>query len=157
MRGLFCRSKSRFSLSPRGDGNNRFTPLRLVSNLIFFIPARGRKQERLAFVNSPNNDFLYPREGTETALYATTYNQNVRDFLYPREGTETRLANAVSPLMPRFSLSPRGDGNTFLPPAAFIVCDFIYPREGTETCIAVFAPMQATIFFIPARGRKRTS
>ena len=56
-------------------------------------------------------DFLYPREGTETCILGVCCKLSEGDFLYPREGTETR----------------RGS------PIQRISSDFLYPREGTET------------------------
>ena len=60
----------RFSLSPRGDGSifSNF-PHKIWCPRIFFIPARGRKQIQ-HIRNLGVDDFLYPREGTETSTFA---------------------------------------------------------------------------------------
>ena len=107
----FCR----FSLSPRGDGNRRYSPQN-YGVARFSLSPRGD--------GNPARDRVWQRD---------------YDFLYPREGTETLPTGLISTHADGFSLSPRGDGNQsplFLLP---LFLDFLYPREGTETiCLARF-------------------
>ena len=104
----FCR----FSLSPRGDGNKSASGMLKWCKKIFFIPARGRKQINAVTCASIHDDFLYPREGTETMLIFILFS-SYPDFLYPREGTETKVGQLIDNDVYRFSLSPRGDGNLY--------------------------------------------
>ena len=126
-------------LYPREGTETRCSLSQAPHAMIFFIPARGRKHifaarrvYRVRFYLSPrgdgnvhssirthaSNDFLYPREGTETNIMMPLSKKSV-DFLYPREGTETHTG------------------------APSISCnrDFLHPRKGPPfpTKIDIFA------------------
>ena len=123
----FCR----FSLSPRGDGN-------------YFV----------FYCGGAFDDFLYPREGTETSRFDNLLEWQLIFFIpargrkhariisrsiffviffIPARGRKRRALGMGAPGR-RFSLSPRGDGNYFLASASsHLSMDFLYPREGTET------------------------
>ena len=80
-------------LYPREGTETPLRPAMDDEKVIFFIPARGRKQHTAKLAAQVVDDFLYPREGTETLqLHVIRYRL---DFLYPREGTETHVS-AVS-------------------------------------------------------------
>ena len=128
MRGLFCRSKSRFSLSPRGDGNP----------CIMLLPS-----------HCPQ-DFLYPREGTETHR-RTSRHYILVIFFIPARGRKHPFVHHFQ-LLCRFSLSPRGDGNFAQGFQLFNSFDFLYPREGTETSVASNPNVSLTDFLYPREG-----
>ena len=99
---------------------------------IFFIPARGRKLVLHDLAIIPSRFSLSPRgDGNASSSLSIS---NFSDFLYPREGTETPNKSAIE--------------HTNI--------DFLYPREGTETPSCPPCPSDRLIFFIPARGRKRS-
>ena len=152
---------SRFSLSPRGDGNVYLLP-HFPRHVDFLYPREGTETARGKPRPAFGADFLYPREGTETT-WCRSPCLYTADFLYPRKGTETASGTVVisnfyliffipargrkqQVVVPakfylRFSLSPRGDGNL---PAAHLVSDyqdFLYPRKGPPfpTKIDIFA------------------
>ena len=125
----FCR----FSLSPRGDGNQVLhSPIRLLQ-WIFFIPARGRKRLLTPAVYHAGGIFFIPARGRkhppESALIV-----RIGFSLSPR-GDGNPVIHSQRPHSSRFSLSPRGDGNLALSRSSI-------PQR---------------IFFIPARGRKPLS
>ena len=143
--------------------------------MIFFIPARGRKHRVRIQCTDSADDFLYPREGTETLLpsyhplrrYGRIFFIPARgrkqpathqlvhrhhDFLYPREGTETRRVAAHIVAFYRFSLSPRGDGNgKFLKTVSACARFSLSPRgDGNrKTSLYVFAGCD---FLYPRKG-----
>ena len=99
---------------------------------IFFIPARGRKPSR-AYSHSFSQDFLYPREGTETIVVHSSL-PSCLIFFIPARGRKLVFSQS----QPKHA-------------------DFLYPREGMETIYRLVARTNAIrIFFIPARGRKHS-
>ena len=132
-----CGAKSRgtaysgFPLSPRGDGNMSRREYKMIKRRIFFIPARGRKQQVDAIINGVFGVSLSPRgDGNSAAALLVSLSP---DFLYPREGTETtECRNAPSAYL-IFFIPARGRKQWILARRFVGVKDFLYPREGTET------------------------
>ena len=170
----FCR----FSLSPRGDGNTCMPgPLTRISdflypregtetrlacscclarNMIFFIPARGRKRELFNIRSQGAQIFFIPARGRKHDDVPSHAQKTCGFSLSPR-GDGNSLKRGLSQKSQRFSLSPRGDGNVYQPLlvnqcSGFSLYprgdgnairslslpsplnpDFLYPREGTET------------------------
>ena len=188
-------SPRRFSLSPRGDGNGVFFDGNHISLPIFFIPARGRKRLPCGLLCSFRHDFLYPREGTETVYRKRNCADNRRIFFIPARGRKRGVncylvvsyliffipARGRKRLSARpyrhstgFSLSPRGDGNSFsaspnrsmqiffIPARGRkrrLICqtvnrdgDFLYPREGTETSGLKSSSATMPDFLYPREG-----
>ena len=118
-------------LYPREGTETRILERCHLSGLIFFIPARGRKPYGRARLCLVMMIFFIPARGRKPADFEhVTFVHG--DFLYPREGTETAAARCPLAFWSRFSLSPRGDGNSSFSQSASCCCQ---------------------IFFIPARGR----
>ena len=120
----------RFSLSPRGDGNAM-----LVCKLDLL------------------NDFLYPREGTETAQPCRCTRTH-KIFFIPARGRKPCLYTRVSARC-RFSLSPRGDGNFYIKSVATCALRFSLSPRGDGNAQFSSTNVRVRIFFIPARGRKQ--
>ena len=78
-------------LSPQEDGNYLERRASLITILLQFIPARGRKL------------LLFPQSAPVTIA------------IYPRKGTETSFARSLNDLCMYCNLSPQGDGNTTSP------------------------------------------
>ena len=93
---------------------------------------------------------LSPRGDGNSIMLA--YAWTTDDFLYPREGTETAAARCPLAFWSRFSLSPRGDGNLHFPISRHAAIDFLYPREGTETASGVWPRHFGADFLYPREG-----
>ena len=83
-----------------------------------------------------------PREGTETALWASAFSCALAQVYaaQPREGTETKCyldTNKLNIILGLCSSTPRGDGNAYMSHILFGQRTYLVyaaqPREGTET------------------------
>ena len=106
---------------------------------IFFIPARGRKLTMLVGELDLRDDFLYPREGTETTVFFCC-RASARIFFIPARGRKLCGIEHFSYPYEIFFIPARGRKQTASANYP-IATDFLHPREGPPfpTKIDIFA------------------
>ena len=166
------------NLSPRGDGNQLGLSTNHPEISLQFIPARGRKPQRVdklvklfccnlsprgdgnsarrIFLRSPLLLQFIPARGRKPQRQEAPL-PPASVAIYPREGTETSSVVIKSVGSLGCNLSPRGDGN--------FAVEWLKDKKGKLQFIPARGRKPARIFeilhpkklqFIPARGRKHS-
>ena len=114
-----CLFLYRFSLSPRGDGNIPLLLMYLATSAGFSLSPRGDGNGHWHALLIENNDFLYPREGTETFYLCDALTHSHGIFFIPARGQKLYSRSKISFAVPIFFIPARGhysqQKSTFLP------------------------------------------